>query len=307
MYSIEYRKAVLKLYDYFQSMRKTAKALNVSIASISRWTKDLYPKIRQRVATKTSDALVAFIKHFVSTNPATTSIEIAAQVYKHFEFSISKQLINVILQRLGFSFKRIRKRGKSSKKTILLQNFVEKFQTLSSTVEIVAIDESGFDHFPVPIYGYALKGHPAIVEYTPSSDRTRYSLLMAISKSGNSFSRIEKSMVNGEIFNSFIKSLPFSSNTILLMDNASIHKTKQFKETMTSKGFQVVYTPPYSPEFNPIELVFGIIKKKFYKERYNNDNQLVDIIQNCVRSVNSATICNCFSHVERIIESMKTI
>jgi transposase len=307
MYSIEFRKAVLKLYDYFQSMRKTAKALDVSISSISRWTKDLYPKVRQRVATKTSDALVAFIKTFVSTNPATTSIEIAAQVLKHFGFPVSKQLISVILHRLGFSFKRIRKRGKSSKKNVLLQTFIEKYQTFSPNVEIVAIDESGFDHFPVPIYGYAPKGQPAIIEYTPSNDRTRYSLLMAIAKSGKSFSSIEKSMVNGDIFSSFIQTLPFSSNTILLMDNASIHKTKQFKEIVASKGFEVIYTPPYSPEFNPIELVFGIIKKKFYKSRYNNDNQLPNIIQNCVCSVDSTIIRNCFSHVERIIEAMKTI
>jgi hypothetical protein len=188
-----------------------------------------------------------------------------------------------------------------------LQTFIEKYQTFSPNVEIVAIDESGFDHFPVPIYGYAPKGQPAIIEYTPSNDRTRYSLLMAIAKSGKSFSSIEKSMVNGDIFSSFIQTLPFSSNTILLMDNASIHKTKQFKEIVASKGFEVIYTPPYSPEFNPIELVFGIIKKKFYKSRYNNDNQLPNIIQNCVCSVDSTIIRNCFSHVERIIEAMKTI
>lgn len=307
MYSIEFRKAVLKLYDYFQSMRKTAKALNVSISSISRWTKDIVPKFRQRVATKTSDALVAFIKNYVLNNPATTSVDVASQVHQHFGFSISKQLVHLIFQRLGFSFKRIRKRGKSAKKTLLQHQFIERITTLSSNVNIVAIDESGFDHFPVPIYGYAPKGQPAVVEYIPSSDRTRYSLLMAISKSGESYCHLENSMVNGNIFNTFIESLPCSPGTVLLMDNASIHKTKQFKETIAVKGYDVIYTPPYSPEFNPIELIFGIIKKKFYKERYNTVGCLVDIIKSCVSSVDSTTIRHCFAHVKKIVESLKAI
>ena len=36
MYPVDYRIATLQLYNYFQSMRKTSEALNVSIASISR-------------------------------------------------------------------------------------------------------------------------------------------------------------------------------------------------------------------------------------------------------------------------------
>ena len=55
------------------------------------------------------------------------------------------------------------------------------------------------------------------------------------------------------------------------MDNASIHKTKELKEILNHKKYNVVYTPPYSPEFNPIEMVFGNIKHHYYKHRYDSN------------------------------------
>ena len=44
MYALEFRKAVVQLYYFFNSMRKTSQALKISIPSISRWTKNINPK-----------------------------------------------------------------------------------------------------------------------------------------------------------------------------------------------------------------------------------------------------------------------
>jgi DNA-binding MarR family transcriptional regulator len=61
MYPLEFREAVIQLYNYFNSMRRTALVLKVSIATISRWTKTLEPKKYVRKNIKTSDALKSFI------------------------------------------------------------------------------------------------------------------------------------------------------------------------------------------------------------------------------------------------------
>ena len=37
------------------------------------------------------------------------------------------------------------------------------------------------------------------------------------------------------------------------------------KQTIADKGYVALFVPPYSPEFNPIELVFGVIKNSFYR------------------------------------------
>ncbi len=45
------------------------------------------------------------------------------------------------------------------------------------------------------------------------------------------------------------------------MDNASFHKSKKIKEWIEKKDCTLVYLPPYSPERNPIEKYWGVLKK----------------------------------------------
>ena len=47
------------------------------------------------------------------------------------------------------------------------------------------------------------------------------------------------------------------------MDNSSTHKGDQVKETLKELGYIPLYTPPYSPWFNPIEKCFSMVKKNF--------------------------------------------
>ena len=72
----------------------------------------------------------------------------------------------------------------------------------------------------------------------------------------------------GKTFLDFIRCLipvlvPFdgvSPNSIVVMDNASIHHVDSVVETILSVGALVRFLPPYSPDMNPIEEVFGEVK-----------------------------------------------
>ncbi len=46
------------------------------------------------------------------------------------------------------------------------------------------------------------------------------------------------------------------------MDNASFHQSKKMKELIEEKECILIYLPPYSPERNPIEKYWGVLKKK---------------------------------------------
>ena len=43
------------------------------------------------------------------------------------------------------------------------------------------------------------------------------------------------------------------SGQVMIMDNLSAHKGERVKELFEQKGCQLLYLPPYSPDFNPIE------------------------------------------------------
>jgi len=47
---------------------------------------------------------------------------------------------------------------------------------------------------------------------------------------------------------------------LVVMDNLSAHKVAGVREAIEAAGAQVVYLPPYSPDFNPIELAFAKLK-----------------------------------------------
>ena len=48
----------------------------------------------------------------------------------------------------------------------------------------------------------------------------------------------------------------------LIMDNAAFHKKSEITEIIYQAGHNVIFLPPYSPDLNPIEKVFAILKKR---------------------------------------------
>ena len=49
-------------------------------------------------------------------------------------------------------------------------------------------------------------------------------------------------------------------DSFLVMDNASIHNERELRIILAAKNITLVKLPPYSYDFNPIELVFGFTK-----------------------------------------------
>ena len=57
-------------------------------------------------------------------------------------------------------------------------------------------------------------------------------------------------------------------NSVLVMDNAKIHHDEEMINVIESIGCRVLFLPPYSPDFNPIELAFSTVK--YWIKRNNN-------------------------------------
>jgi len=48
---------------------------------------------------------------------------------------------------------------------------------------------------------------------------------------------------------------------VVLLDNAKPHKDPRVAAIVETRGARLVYLPPYSPDFNPIEPAWGLVKK----------------------------------------------
>jgi transposase len=92
--------------------------------------------------------------------------------------------------------------------------------------------------------------------------------------------------INGAVFLSYVRQqlVPtLAAGDVVVMDNLSAHKVAGVREAIEAVGARVVYLPPYSPDFNPIELVFAKFKwlvrsagERSREDLWNRCGQLLD-------------------------------
>ena len=144
---------------------------------------------------------------------------------------------------------------------------------------IVFIDESGIDHQMIKENCWAKRGEDIIGERSGKS-RERTSVLAALN--GNEIKAPIRfsGTANTDLFlywlENFLLPVLITGQTVI-MDNCSIHKALKTKELIKSVGCFLIYLPPYSPDFNPIENYWAVMKRNIRKIRHNFDN-IVDAI-----------------------------
>ena len=57
----------------------------------------------------------------------------------------------------------------------------------------------------------------------------------------------------------------YNPHSIVIMDNCSIHHVPGIKEMIEETGALLLFLPPYSPDFNPIEEAFSKVKSVLRK------------------------------------------
>ena len=82
-------------------------------------------------------------------------------------------------------------------------------------------------------------------------------------------------LFNNWVEQSLIKELKLGQ--VVIMDNASFHKSQKTKELIESVGCKIIFLPPYSPDMNPIEK-FWANMKRWIKQQIGAYRELYSII-----------------------------
>jgi transposase len=75
--------------------------------------------------------------------------------------------------------------------------------------------------------------------------------------------RIDAAM-DGEIFRVYVEQVvvpTLRAGDVVVMDNLSAHKRPRVKELIEAAGATVLHLLPYSPDFNPIEMIWSKFKR----------------------------------------------
>jgi transposase len=115
-------------------------------------------------------------------------------------------------------------------------------------------------------FGWSPRGKRPWI-YRPCKRSERWSILPCYSVDGYLCWEILQGSFTAERFNAFMreKVLPLTTpfpgpRSVIIMDNASIHRTAELRQMCEDAGVVLAYLPPYSPDFNPIEQSFAELK-----------------------------------------------
>ncbi|RWM40544.1 MAG: transposase, partial [Mesorhizobium sp.] len=69
---------------------------------------------------------------------------------------------------------------------------------------------------------------------------------------------------------------------IVVMDNLPAHKISGVREAIEKLGARLLFLPPYSPDFNPIEMAFSKLKALLRKAATRTIDELWSVVANCL-------------------------
>lgn len=112
-------------------------------------------------------------------------------------------------------------------------------------------------------YGRGLRGE-RVADATPAGHWRTLTLLGAITWQGMLASMTIESPTDRDVFLAYIEHVlcpKLQPGQVVVMDNLAAHKVAGVRELIESRGAQLLYLPPYSPDFNPIEKAWSKIKQ----------------------------------------------
>lgn len=142
----------------------------------------------------------------------------------------------------------------------------------------VHLDECGFVPSVARRYGYAPKGR-RVHGLVSGHRRPRTSLIAARIDEKFQAPFLFEGTCNTEIFNGWLERQlcpRLNKRHLVIMDNAAFHKSPETTALIEKTGATLLFLPPYSPDFNPIEHDFATLKKI---REYNATASIDEIIK----------------------------
>jgi putative transposase len=148
---------------------------------------------------------------------------------------------------------------------------IKYYQTLRKLIKVhgskslVFIDESGFEEFHACVYAWSKKGKKVYGDR--QGKRGKRENLVAGRRKGNKdliAPMVFTGSLNAESFEGWLALYLLPSLTIpsiLIMDNAPIHRKTAIRLLVEEAGHQILFLPKYSPDLNDIEHDFSALKR----------------------------------------------
>jgi transposase len=127
---------------------------------------------------------------------------------------------------------------------------------------LVFVDESGANTKMTRLYGRSPAGQ-RLVAHHPHGHYQTSTLIAGVRLRGPCAPWLFEGAMDGEMFLAWVRQglVPtLQSQDVVILDNLATHKVAGVRQAIEAAGARLVYLPPYSPDFNPIENLWSKIK-----------------------------------------------
>lgn len=309
-HSHDYKLSAVRLYLKTKSLRRTCEAFECEKSSLERWiqryleTGDVSDKKRSGRPRKVNSEIEQFIRREVRKQPTLTLLELVKAVRDEFGTLLHHTTVYHTLDKMGITRKRLRKHYYPEKKLETekqdLTNYYRRVLSQDPN-KIISIDETGIYLNMKPAYGRNYKGQRVVVR-THLYPFKKYNCLCAIKAGKVIACEVYPETEVGigvEGLCKFIREhITRYSEHLILLDNASFHKSREVKKLISDINCEALYTVPYHPETNPIEEFFSQLKHYIKLESPQTYESIVRVVRDTVKTkVTRGHLGNYFKHL----------
>ena len=160
------------------------------------------------------------------------------------------------------------------------------------------MDEMGTNTALSPLYAYAPKGRRAYAQ-VPRNRGANTTLLASMTLQGMGPCLAVEGVTTATVFEAYIeKGLApnLTSGQIVVVDNLGAHKSERVRELIEGRGCQLLFLPPYSPDYNPIEEAFSKIKGLLRKAQARTRQALIEALGVAISAITVEDARGFFEH-----------
>jgi transposase len=123
---------------------------------------------------------------------------------------------------------------------------------------------------------------------------------------GNKF-LLEMPFCNSQSFQLFLNEFSIQEPDefkIIVLDNGAFHKTKSL---IIPSNICLVFLPPYSPELNPAEKMWAILKRNFTNQLFKSLEQISEFMSTTIAQISPEEIVNTCNYEYAFVPAIWTI
>lgn len=160
------------------------------------------------------------------------------------------------------------------------------------------LDEAGATTVLTRLYARAVGGKRT-TEAVPRNYGASTSMISTLGVSGVEATMLIEGSVDTQVFDAYCREVlrpTLRAGDVIVLDNLGAHRASRIEAIALSCGARVIWLPPYSPDFSPIELMWSKVKTYLRRVKARTQEELEKAIAAALETITASDCENWFRH-----------